>query len=132
MPDLVVILAEDTRSQKLLRRYAELIEPRSRPRLLPVAAGAKAGDQYVREKYPTEVMAQRARHRRSALLVHTDANTITVAARKAQLDNALASVSPTPRAATERIALVIPKQNTETWLQRPYQKPLRPWRVPWP
>ncbi len=116
MPDLIVILAEDLRSAQLLRHYAKLIEPDSRVRVLPFAAGRGAGDAYVRMRYATEVKAQRHPHRRSSLMVHMDADLHTVSARHQSLAEALNSEGVKPRQPHERIAIVVPKRNTETWV----------------
>jgi hypothetical protein len=117
-PSRVAVLAEDRRQQQLIRRYLRLIglEQHALRFLLPSAG---SGEQWVREQFPTEIHAYR---RRSAsvetkLIVITDADTLTVEARLAQLDRKLRDERVDPiRADTEQVARIIPKRNIETWL----------------
>lgn len=115
---LVVVLAEDLRSARFLRKYVERALDTREIRLEITRSGA--GDQWVRERYPIEVREQRRRvhgyNHNAALVVHTDADTTATEARYDQLAKALSSNEQTPRAQDELITVVVPKQNTETWL----------------
>jgi hypothetical protein len=51
-----------------------------------------------------------------ALVVLTDADAMTVAARIATLEQALRAANLPPRGSTEAIALFVPRRNIETWL----------------
>ncbi len=70
----------------------------------------------MREHYAAEVGKQRDRRVASVLVVHTDADNLTVAARKKTLADALTSSNQSPRNPEEAIALVIPRWETENWL----------------
>jgi hypothetical protein len=81
-------------------------------------AGKGSGEQFVRENYAKEVAAIRARlaRRRAALLVQTDADVLTVAARAKTLANALLAAEVPARGPQEPVAILIPKRNVETWI----------------
>jgi hypothetical protein len=76
----------------------------------------------VRTLYPREVREHRrcrdGNLKQSALIVHIDADTGTVANRHRQLADALnqAGAGGPPRTQDERIAIIVPKRHTETWL----------------
>jgi hypothetical protein len=118
-PDLrFIILGEDHAHVNFVRRWllSEGISAR-RITLKKVAADATggAGEKYVRQQFPAEVQSYRAKanHQRIALIVAIDADLDTVARRQRQLDETLDGSSRQP---AERIALVVPRRNIETWL----------------
>ena len=115
---LVIILAEDLRSARFLRKYVEHVSSGGEIRLRVTPSGA--GDQWVRQQYPTEVREQRRRvhgHNRNAALVsHIDADTTSVNARHRQLADALKTSGQPSRQPDELVAIVVPKRHTETWL----------------
>jgi hypothetical protein len=78
-------------------------------------AGKQAGEQFVRQKYPGEVRAQRT-SKGSMLLVCTDADGKEVSERVRQLDTALKAAGERPRGRREGVALWIPSRNLETWV----------------
>lgn len=112
-----VILGEDDAHRNFVRRWL-LSEGISAQRIVlqKVAADATGdgGEKYVRQRFPAEVQYYRARanHQRVALIVVIDADVETVARRQRQLDETLDQ----PRQPAERIALVVPRRNIETWL----------------
>ena len=122
-PDLrYVVLGEDSAHGNFVRRWllSEGVPSRS-IRLVPWPAGTGgAGDQHVREKYPDEVAdyRRRANAQRVALVVVTDADAGTVRDRQHQLDDELAKKQGSQRTDAERIAVLVPKQNIETWLRK--------------
>lgn len=116
-----VVLGEDIAHGNFVRRWllAEGVEPRN-IRLIPVPAGTGgAGDEHVRKTYPAEVASyrRRANSQRVALVVVVDADRETVRYRQRQLDQALSDTGGSSRADSERIAILVPKRNIETWLQ---------------
>ncbi|HEX2571558.1 MAG TPA: hypothetical protein VH877_18500 [Polyangia bacterium] len=115
-----VVLGEDTAHGNFVRRWliAEGVEPRN-IRLIPPPAGTGgAGDEHVKRKYPEEVAyyRRRANAQRVALVIVIDADRETVRHRQRQLDEALSENQSPPRADPERIAILVPKRNIETWL----------------
>src|SRR5438445_11422986 len=58
----------------------------------------------------------RGMHRKTGLVVHLDADTVTVAERVRHLAAALKAVGENDRQPTERICHAIPRRQTETWL----------------
>lgn len=115
----VTILCEDIQQQVFARRF--LINCGFHPRkirLLPLPQGKKSGEQYVRQKYPAEVKAYRSKssYRSVCLVVLIDADTKTVDERLRQLDKALEEASQTKRLLTEKIAVLVPKRNIDTWI----------------
>lgn len=117
----LLILAEDQRSANLFRRYVQQMGRRLYPREIRTQVCPRgSGEQFVRRQYPAEVQEQRrcvaGRIRRAALIVHVDADTGTVEAEYQRLAEELMGAGHGAREAHERIAIVVPKRHTETWL----------------
>ena len=88
-------------------------------RLLPCPAGRGSGAHHVLSKYPGEIQEYRAKANQVGsrkLIVVIDADVLSVAARFTALDAALTATGLSPRTATERVCLLVPKRNVETWL----------------
>jgi len=114
----IVILCEDRQQEVFARKYFEARGiPRRKITPLVCPSGKQAGEQYVRERYATEVRTFRRKQRENrALVVVIDADTQSVANRLKQLDQQLAIDNQPQRATNERIALFVPKRNIETWI----------------
>jgi hypothetical protein len=116
-PSEVIVLLEDIRHKQLIFRYLRRsrIEARS-IRFVPPKSGS--GEQWVREQFPIEVRAYRRRSARAAtsLIAMIDADTLTLQDRMAQLNRKLAENSLDLVLAGERIAMLIPRRNIETWI----------------
>jgi hypothetical protein len=118
-PDLrFIILGEDHAHVNFVRRWllSEGIGARQiTPRKVAADATGDGGEKYVRQQFPAEVQYYRAKanHQRVALIVVIDADLDTVARRQRQLDETLGDL---PRRPDERIALVVPRRNIETWM----------------
>lgn len=114
----VVILCEDIMHLNFVRRYLMrrgIESRRIRGNVAPCGRGA--GSQYVIDNYPVEVKALRGRaYLRAGLLAVVDADTSLVEERLRHLENALAQSEQVGRGDAERIALLIPKRNIETWV----------------
>ncbi len=115
----MIILCEDLQQRTFLTRtLAKLgFEPK-RFRRIALPAGKGSGEQYVREQFPVEVKAFRSRAARMqlGLVVMMDADAQSVQSHYLQLDAMLQSSLLPIRAANERIAILIPKWNIETWI----------------
>ena len=118
MPDLAtVVLCEDLQSHVVLYRYLKARGyPPRRIRIVPYPAGAGSGSQHVREHYLVEVRVQRRSSVSQVLVVHVDADNLTVAERQAELAKQLSTAGEGARGASEPIVLVIPKWELETWI----------------
>ncbi len=82
-------------------------------------AGTGSGEQWVRERFATEVKAYRTRSARAetALIAIIDADRLTVNERLAQLDLILDESEASPiRSDAEQIARLVPKRNVQTWI----------------
>jgi len=109
----VVVLCEDR--QHWVFAYRFLTQSGVHARRIRAAvspSGQGSGEQYVREQYPIEVAEQRKRAARlnSALIVIQDCDTRTLESRLATLEQSVARVP------NDRIALLFPKRNIETWI----------------
>jgi len=109
----VIVLCEDRQHWVFAYRFltqSGVHGRRIRPRVSP--SGQGSGEQYVREQYPIEVAEQRKRAARlnSALIVIQDCDLTTLEVRRATLEQSAA------RGPNDRIALLFPKRNIETWI----------------
>ena len=115
----LIVLCEDAQHERFIRRFLRAMDFNPRQfRIRPYPAGARSGEQSVREKYPAEARAlrQRANHSSASLVTITDADALTVEQRAQQLDDALHAAGHERRGRDERIALVIPRRNLESWI----------------
>jgi hypothetical protein len=115
-----VVVAEDRAGMRFVEQYLRSIGVDSRAirsRYSPPGRGS--GKQWVTTTYPAEVRGFREKknHVWKVLLVVTDADELSVAERVGQLARSLADAGSAPRADEERIALVIPKWEIETWAE---------------
>ena len=118
-PSQVVVLAEDQRHQRLVRRYlSRLGHERHEIRFEPLPSARGCGEQWVRERYAQAVRAYRERSQRAktALIVAIDADTGEVSRRVSQLREALDQRGLAARTDVEVIVHLIPKRNVETWI----------------
>ena len=114
-----VILAEDRQQEVFARRLLrELgVEPR-KMRFNTAPPGSGSGEQYVREQYPSQLRACRSHLRvvSPRLIVLIDADTGTVDDRHRQLAQQLDAQGLAPRSPGDRLALLVPRRNIETWI----------------
>lgn len=108
----VVVLCEDRQHWVFAYRFLTqngVHGRRIRPNFRP---GQGSGEQYVRVQYPIEAAEQRKRAARlnSALIVIQDCDVRTLEERRATLEQSAA------RGQNDRIALLFPKRNIETWI----------------
>ena len=114
----VVVLCEDYMHFNFVRRFLiqrGLEGRRIRGNVAP--SGRGAGSQYVIKNYPDEVKALRSRaHLRAGLIAAVDADTNAVADRLRDFNDSLVESGQAVHSETERIALLVPKRNIETWI----------------
>lgn len=115
----VTVLAEDTTHHNFVRQWlrAEGVDTKHRFIAVPAGVGG-AGEKHVRERFADEVTyyRQKANSQRIGLVVVIDADAETVARRRVQLAEQLKTAGIGPCAAGERIAILVPRRNVETWL----------------
>ena len=112
----IVLLCEDSQTDAFVRRFLRHRNFRSRDiDTRPLPAGRQSGEQWVRAEYPDELRAIRGR-RNAYLIVVTDADTNTTAARRAQLDAACRREGVRQRDDRDPVLVIVPRRNIETWL----------------
>ncbi len=115
----VIVLAEDKRHQRFIRRYLYRAGFGSHDVYFePLPRDRGCAEQYVRENYATNVkdFRQRAARATKTLIVAVDADTVEVARRQQQLASQLHQAGLPKRTGDEPIAHLIPKRNIETWI----------------
>ena len=116
----VVILAEDVRHRKLLRKYLRR-RGYSHHKIRDCPWFPKFQTpclSFVKVEYPLQVQALRDKAHRvnAALLTMVDADEKTVEQRIEELDALLIADGKVRRANNENIAIVVARRNVETWL----------------
>ena len=114
----IIILGEDRAHANFVRHH--LIKRGFNHRQLRVVPrdGSGSGAQFVLQRYATEVKAYRrqANHLSLALLTVIDADTQEVQRIQRRLEERLQNANIENRKTDERIAILIPKRNIETWI----------------
>jgi hypothetical protein len=119
----VTILAEDKCQQNFAYHFLlRLGVPMRSIKKSPLPLGG-AGEQYVRKEYPKEVVYCHQRPHRN-LIVLIDADGESVETRRRQLDDERQRSDLGRRAGTERIAVLVPRRNIETWIAALLRMPL--------
>ena len=111
----IVLLCEDKQTDAFVRRF---LAPRFKGRqiqTLPLPAGGQSGEQWVRTQLPAQLKAIRQRED-AFLIVVVDADNLTTAQRRRQLDEACKAEHVPLRHADDRALVLTPKRNIETWL----------------
>ncbi|WP_437872648.1 hypothetical protein [Sorangium sp. So ce363] len=122
MPEGVqaVVLCEDLQAWVFVRRMLIALNyDAHRIRVIPYPAeGRGSGEQHVRERYADELGRHRARASRTkaVLVVHVDADRLTVQERHATLEQELQAQAVAPRTSDEAVAVLVPKREIETWI----------------
>jgi hypothetical protein len=119
----VIVLCEDNAHSTLAFQYLRRCGITGNIRFwISSASWAGAGEQGVRSRFPIEVGAYRRERakRDTRMIVMIDADTGSVSKRQQQLEASLkASEDPRLREirlSNERIAILIPRRNVETWV----------------
>ena len=123
-PAEIVLLCEDRQQETFVRRFLKRHSgPRAREvsrrlRVEMAHAGYGAADQYVVERFPHEVAAYRrqAGKRETRLLAMVDGDSGGIEQRTQQFDQACRDQRMEPRKDGERILILVPTWNIETWL----------------
>lgn len=114
-----VILCEDQQQEVFIRHFLVKKGYSSRQmRIERCPSGKQSGEQFVRERYPTELKALRQRSAKagSALFVMIDADTKSVDETARWLDAICSEQDVAVRNPNDKAAVLIPKRNIETWI----------------
>jgi hypothetical protein len=115
----IVLLVEDRNHENLLRRYLQQRGHNSRNiRVQRIIGGQGSGEQFVREKYASEVRAIRSQVTRTkaCLIAMVDADSGLVEDRRRQIERALRDAEEPARGDLEPILNLVPRRNVETWI----------------
>ena len=114
-----VLLCEDTQHETLVRRFLEREGWSTRRLRVERAPGGRgAAEQFVRQRFPDELAAYRSKRGtvEQALIVVLDGDRHGLGGREAQLNEACVSRGLSVRQPDERVIVLVPTWNVETWL----------------
>ncbi|MCP4756060.1 MAG: hypothetical protein GY866_34800 [Proteobacteria bacterium] len=114
----IVLLCEDSQHEAFTRRFLKGMGWNTRElRVEKSPSGGGAAEQWVREKFTTELKAYRQRRTRaaSALISVIDADLRTVNDRINEFENECIENTTPFRTPNEAVAILVPKRNIETW-----------------
>lgn len=115
----LVLLCEDRQHEAFARRFLDKAGwPTRRLRVEIAPPGRGSAEQFVREQFPKELSAYRGNRHRVAqgLVVVMDGDDRGPQARLTELFRACEAASVEPRQNDDRVAIVVPTWNIETWL----------------
>lgn len=117
------ILCEGMRDYQFARAYLQKRFGKRQAECIRVDIphGLGAGSAHVRDRYPVELQAHRSRRyqRNAWLVVMIDADTGTLEERLGELgaSAARADIDPPTRREEDRVLLLVPQRNIETWMR---------------
>ena len=112
----IVLLCEDSQTDSFVRRFLKRRNFGARDiRTLVLPAGSGSGEQWVRERYPSELRAIRGK-KGAYLIVVTDADVDTTATRRTRLDEECVQRNVPVRTDDDPVIVAVPRRNIETWL----------------
>ena len=111
----IVLLCEDNQTDAFIRRFLKRRNFRNRDiETRPLPHGSQSAEQWVREQYPTQLQAVRAKHG-AMLLVVIDADNLTTDQRCKQLENQCEKEGVPRRKQEDPVVVMVPRRNIETW-----------------
>ena len=115
----LTVVSEDQLSESFVRRVFKEFGWNSRElRFETAPKGLGSGKNWVTDRYVQLLRQQRRTNYQTnkGLLVMSDVDELTIAARRAELDNALLNAELSARANDEKAAYWLPKWHVETWI----------------
>lgn len=115
----IVLLCEDTQHETFARRFIEKAGWSTRRLRVEKAPGGRgSAEQFVRVRFPRELAAYRRQRRAvaQALIVILDGDKKGARRRAAELDEACRSNQMDVRRLDERVLVLVPTWNIETWI----------------
>ncbi|MCY4258847.1 MAG: hypothetical protein OXC91_01105 [Rhodobacteraceae bacterium] len=111
-----ILLCEDKQTNAFVRRFLKCRNLDLRDiTTLPLPDGSQSGEQWVRQRYPRELKSIRSRQN-ARLIVVTDADSGSTENRRKQLDRECIDQNIACRTDDDRVFVIIPRRNIETWL----------------
>ena len=107
----ITVLCEDKQHEAFLRRF---LKKRNRRVYTVQRARLGAGDRFVMDRYPDYLDA--VRKRGGILVTMIDGDNHSVPERLRQLDDACRLRNVSPRSSKDKVIVVVPVRNIETWL----------------
>lgn len=113
----IVLLCEDASHDRFVRTFLSRRNFKHRDIHTPgLPEGSQSGEQWVRSRYPDELRATRSRPQ-GYLVVVVDADTNTTGDRRSELDRECRKRNISPKNSGDRVIVVVPRRNIETWLE---------------
>ena len=115
----IVLLCEDSQQEAFTRRFLKGMRWNTREiRVEKSPSALGSAEQWVREKFPHELIAYRQRRERaaSALIAMIDADNRDVQDRINEFEEECNSMAIAFRTDGEAVAIAVPKRNIETWI----------------
>lgn len=113
----VVLVCEDTQHEAFARRFLKEVGWHLRAiRVERAPQGRGSGEQFVRERFPSELCGLRANRGRTALIAVVDGDRKGVQGRVADFEGACRTQGVPPRGTEENVLLLVPTWRIETWL----------------
>jgi rhodanese-related sulfurtransferase len=115
----IVLLCEDSQQEAFTRRFLKGMRWNTREiRVEKSPSALGSAEQWVREKFPHELIAYRQRQERaaSALIAMIDADNRDVQNRINEFEEECNSMAIAFRTDGEAVAIAVPKRNIETWI----------------
>lgn len=115
----LVLLCEDSQHEVFTRRFLRGMGWETRELRVERSPSARgSAEQWVRERFATELKAYRGRRSRatSALVTMIDADAGTVQDRINEMKDTCCTKQIQFRASDEAVAIAVPKRNIETWI----------------
>ena len=114
-PAQVIVLCEDKQQQVFVRRFVK--SKTNHPiRVISPPPGGGSGEQFVREQDHRQLRALRAATVSAILIVMIDGDAAGMVGRLRRLDESCRLSRITPRTDADRVVLLVPERNIETWL----------------
>lgn len=111
-----IVLCEDIAHGSFVRGYVKRrFGAKACHGVRVIKCNGGAGDDFVRRRYPTELIANR-RRASSALIVVLDADSLELEKRLRQLRDVLEHARVPPPGGDERVCILVPRRNIETWI----------------
>ena len=113
----MVLLCEDTQHESFVRRYLNTVGWSTRRLRVERALGGRgSAEQFVRTRFPDELAEYRRRPHVAQALIVVDGDNRGVGGRQAELDEACRESEVPVRQADERVVVLVPTWNVETWI----------------
>ena len=113
----IILLCEDTQTDAFVRRFLRRRGIRGRDITThPLPAGRQSGEQWVRQEYPHQLQAIRARSG-ACLIAVTDVDTSSGSKRRDQLRAECERQGIVPTKPDDPVLVLLPRRNIETWFE---------------